>query len=106
MNINSSTGRKPPESVIMTKLNSDEWNLTLKYLFAPNELGSDITVFKLYPATLGDWNNGFAGGYAGKTYLDNIGTHDYGIVTALSAAYTPNPNHYVGFEYNFKFERQ
>lgn len=108
LNVNANYGRKLSESAILTKLTSNQWVRTIKFLFSPNELGSNITVFRLYPATLGNWSNSYYSNnnYLGSTYYDNTGTLNYGIVTALSAAYTPNPSHYVGFEYNFTFERQ
>lgn len=104
-------GRKNAENCTITKINSNTWIRTINFVFAPQELGSNITVFKLYPATLGnvsrskfyDSFNNFIG--YGAIYFDEPSVHDFGIVTVFDAPYTPAPDHYVGIQYQFAFIR-
>lgn len=109
-----SAGRKCAESEDLF-VSSNVWTRRLRFLFTPSQLLSNITVFKLYRCTLGDWNNNSGQwncGGGGSTvqrqtalYMDPAATHSSGIVTALSAAYTVSTGHFVGVEYSFTFSR-
>jgi hypothetical protein len=107
------TGRKSHDSVTVTTVNSNTWKRTIRFLFTPAELMQNITVFNLYRANLGDWDLTHANfsGYWWTHYdnryinIDTTAPHTFGIVTALSAEYNPNPSLYDGFEYNFTFSR-
>ena len=106
-------GRKPADRETLTYNNADIWSRTISFLFTPNQITPNVTVFSLYSAVLGDWSktgNGGAGcghGTANRTnvYYDGLAYHDINVVTVLEQPYTPNPDMFDGFEYNFVFTR-
>lgn len=109
VDIPTKAGRKKQDSETLTKVNSNTWRRTIRFLFSPNELQQKITVFNLYRATLGDWNVTMVPwtypGIWGKIYLDSTAPHTFGIVTVLNSQYNPNLSLYDGIEYSFTYSR-
>jgi len=96
------SGRKKHESDILRKTNSNTWLRTVRFLFSPNELKQKTTVFNLYKQSVGAWEH-----WSSIVYvpIDAEASYTYGVVTALSGEYNPNPALYDGFEYNFTYSR-
>jgi hypothetical protein len=104
----SRTGRKHAEKLQgeTIQVNQNTWTRTIKFLFTPDQLKPNTTWFKLYPATLGDWDNSGRDSYSSSyTYEDRTGTSDYGIITVLKEPYTPTSNFFDGIQYTFTFTR-
>lgn len=102
-------GRIPHDYTALSR-NGNNWTRKIQFFATPGQIRPNVTVLKMYPATLGAWNNtisnyGDCYYHNSLVYVDYNAYHDYGIVTTLSAGYTPNPTYYNGFEYTFNFTR-
>lgn len=108
------TGRKNAENTKNSKVGDNQWNIVINFLFTPNQQKDNITMYKIYPSTLGDWDRDCVycvnstcstGTPGGLVYVDTSGSLSYGVITVFDAPYTPNQSNFEGFEYNFNFSR-